>query len=87
MRAEHRNTVYLYKALEQINNDAEVVQAAIKMVGTTKEINAFFDKFTIGFGKWLLQRNERTLEHSVEELLIAYREYLSTAPDSEQIDF
>jgi hypothetical protein len=87
MRTANRNIDYLRKVLEQINNDTEVVQKAINRLGTPKQIDAFFDKFTIAFGKWLIQRNQRTLEHSVEELLEFYRDYLSSGPDSEQIDF
>ena len=87
MRTANRNIVYLHKAMEQINNDVETVQTAIKRVGTPKQIDAFFDKKTIAFGNWLLSRTERTLEHPMEELMEAFNEYQSTAPDKEQVDY
>lgn len=87
MRTANRNIVFLYQAMEQIENNTETIQQAIKRVGTPKEIDSFFDKFSTAFGKWLLQRNERTLEHSVEELLEAFRDYQAVAPDNEQVDY
>lgn len=86
MRTANRNIVYLRLTLEQINNNVDVVDQAIRRMGTPKEIDLYFDKFTIAFGKWLLQLNTRTIEHSVEDLLEYYRDYLSTAPDDEQVD-
>ena len=87
MRTANRNLVYIYKALEQVNTDVDICQQALRRLGKPSQIDAYFDKFTIAFAKWLLKRNERTLEHSVEDLLKMYREYLSIAPDTEQIDF
>jgi tRNA A37 threonylcarbamoyladenosine dehydratase len=86
MRTANRNIVFLKKAMEQINNDAETINAVIRRVGTPKEIDAYFDIKTIAFGKWLLARNERTLEHSMEELMEAFNDYISSAPDSVQVD-
>jgi len=87
MRTANRNIDFLHRAMEQINNDVETIQSAIKRVGTPKEIDAFFDKKSIAFGRWLLGRNERTLEHSMEDLMQAYNDYIHSAPNEEQVDY
>jgi hypothetical protein len=94
MRTANRNIDYLKLFAERVilsregnNYTGDDLNIIIRNFGTPKEIDSFFDKFTIAFGKWLLKRNERTLEHSVEELLEAFRDHLLTAPDDEQIDY
>lgn len=52
-----------------------------------QNVNQYINKSAIHFGKWLLQRNERTLEHSVEELFQMYFDEISIAPADKQIDF
>jgi len=49
-----------------------------------KEIDDYFDKFTIAFGKWIQDKEKIK---SMEELLIEFKLYQSTAPDNEQIDY
>lgn len=94
MRTANRNIDYLKSFAERVilsregnNYTGDDLNNYIKDFGTPKEIDAFFDKFTVAFGKWLLQRNERTLEHPVEELLEMYRDYLLTAPAEMQVDY
>ncbi len=96
-RTSNRNITYLKCFGERIiyssklrshskSLDDNELDLIIQTWATPKQIDAYFDKFTIAFGKWLLQRTPRTLEHSMEELLADFREYQSTAPDDQQID-
>lgn len=87
IRTANRNIVFLYQFAENINTDPDIIQAAIQRTGTPKEIDAFFDRFTIAFGKWLLRLSDRAKEHPMEEILEMYREYISSSPDDEQIDY
>ncbi len=90
MRTANRNIDYLRKAIEQINNSPETAQMAIIGMGTPKEIDAYFDVFTVAFGKHLVRlfnESPRTLEHSIEEILADYRLELSMAKDEFQVDY
>jgi hypothetical protein len=61
------------------------VQKVVNGFASIEEINSFFDKFALAFGRWLMNRHPRTLEHPMEELLTAFYDYLAEAPDRDQI--
>jgi hypothetical protein len=94
IRTENRNQVFLVNYTEYAYR--KIMKTHVYSMGEIneivtgfedpKEINKFFDKFTIAFGNWLLHRTPRTLEHSMEELVAEFRDQLSVAPDNEQID-
>ena len=96
MRTALRNIDYLKTFAERIlckhniKYTGDDLATIINNWGTPKEIDNFFDKFTVAFGKHLLalsERSPRTLEHSMDELLKDFRDTLSIAPDNEQIDY
>lgn len=90
MRTANRNIDFLRKTVEQVNNDPETTQKAVDGMGTPKEIDAYFDVFTIAFGKHLVRlmnESPRTLEHSVEEILADFRLEISMAKDEFQVDY
>lgn len=93
MRTANRNNHLLLNFLERYvcskeggNYNLEELNQFTSKYMNDKKVNQYFNKLAIHFGKWLLQRNERTLEHSVEELFEMYYEYIITAPAEEQID-
>lgn len=94
MRTANRNIDFLKSFAERVilsregnNYTGDDLNQLIKYFGTPKEINSFFDKKSIAFGKWLLQRSERTLEHPMEELMDAFNDYLDESSAEKQIDY
>lgn len=93
-RTENRNQVFLITYTEYVyrrllnnhNYSMTEINDIVNGFGSAEEVSKFFDRFTLAFGKWLLERTPRTLEHPMEELLSEFREYLSYAPDSAQVD-
>lgn len=55
-------------------NSDDIINIIINKFGSPKDLDKYFDKFTIEFGQWLLQRTPRTLEHPMEDLLTEFRE-------------
>lgn len=97
MRTTNRNIDYLKSFAELILCDNKIAYTGDdletivkKCAGDRKSIDAFFNKFTIAFGKHIVRLSKeapRTLEHSVEELLKDFRHSLSAARDEDQIDY
>lgn len=93
MRTANRNNHLLLNFLERyvVSKQGadysleELNQFTSKYINDEK-VNQYFNKLPIHFGKWLLQRTDRTLEHSVEELFEMYYEWIITASSEEQID-
>jgi hypothetical protein len=97
MRTANRNIDYLKAFSELILCDNKIsytgddLETIVKnFAGDRKSIDAFFDKFTIAFGNHIIRlfkESPRTLDHSVEDLLIDFRDTLYAAIDEQQIDF
>ena len=93
MRTAIRNIEYLKTFAESILIENKISYTGddlgiiIKKWGTPKEIDRYFDIFTMAFGDWLISLNERTKEHSMGELLKEYREMISKARDEQQVDY
>jgi hypothetical protein len=91
VRTLHRNHVFLIGYTEHIYRklgkyySMDEIQKAVNGFASIEEINSFFDKFTLAFGRWLMGRHPRTLEHPMEELLAAFYDYMAEAPDKEQV--
>lgn len=93
MRTANRNNHLLLNFLERYvvskeggNYSLEELNQFTSKYITDEKVNKYFNKLPIHFGKWLLQRNDRTLEHSIEELFEMYYEQLITSSSDKQID-
>ncbi len=70
------------------SNYDDNIEKIIDQFGTNKEINDYFDKFTLAYGIWVLRVFSIFKNKSIiEKDLIRFREYQLTAKDEEQVDY
>ena len=94
IRTTMRNNVLFIHFLESYclnrygaDYDLQEVGDFVAKYFNKEKVNDFLHKLPIEFGKWLIKRQPRTLEHSMEDVFNLFMDEYAEAEDFKQLDY